>query len=170
MVVDVRAVMEDVAQTMTNKTATAITNDFRGALGSIVAGLASAKPAAGTAGRYYYETDTLRLYYDTGSAWQLVGDGGITDHGGLTGLSDDDHTQYALTNGTRVIALSAAGTTQKVKMASTPSADPFQILDSTDAVKAGFTKSGVLKFTNDAGALRYLKATTLGIIYVSDTE
>ena len=32
---------------------------------------------------------------------QLGGGGGITDHGGLTGLSDDDHVQYALADGTR---------------------------------------------------------------------
>jgi len=29
------------------------------------------------------------------------GGGGATDHGALTGLADDDHTQYALANGTR---------------------------------------------------------------------
>ncbi len=29
------------------------------------------------------------------------GGGGVTDHGALTGLSDDDHTQYALADGTR---------------------------------------------------------------------
>ena len=32
---------------------------------------------------------------------QLGGGGGITDHGGLTGLSDDDHPQYALADGSR---------------------------------------------------------------------
>jgi hypothetical protein len=29
------------------------------------------------------------------------GGGGVSDHGALTGLGDDDHTQYALTDGTR---------------------------------------------------------------------
>jgi len=29
--------------------------------------------------------------------------GGVTDHGALTGLSDDDHTQYLLTDGTRTL-------------------------------------------------------------------
>ena len=29
------------------------------------------------------------------------GGGGVTDHGALTGLADDDHTQYALADGTR---------------------------------------------------------------------
>ena len=31
----------------------------------------------------------------------LGGGGGVTDHGALTGLSDDDHTQYLLADGTR---------------------------------------------------------------------
>jgi hypothetical protein len=30
-----------------------------------------------------------------------IGNGGVTDHGELSGLSDDDHTQYILVNGTR---------------------------------------------------------------------
>ena len=30
-------------------------------------------------------------------------DGGVTDHGDLTGLSDDDHTQYLLTDGSRTM-------------------------------------------------------------------
>ena len=35
-----------------------------------------------------------------GSAWVDVANP-VTDHGGLTGLSDDDHSQYALADGTR---------------------------------------------------------------------
>jgi hypothetical protein len=31
------------------------------------------------------------------------GGGGVTDHGALTGLADDDHTQYLLVNGTRAM-------------------------------------------------------------------
>ena len=30
--------------------------------------------------------------------------GGITDHGTLTGLSDDDHTQYLLIDGSRAMS------------------------------------------------------------------
>src|SRR6056297_3038622 len=38
------------------------------------------------------------------------GGGGVTDHGALTGLADDDHTQYALADGTRgSIATTAQG-------------------------------------------------------------
>lgn len=37
-----------------------------------MAGTEAARPAAATAGRYYFATDTLRLFRDTGSAWTLV--------------------------------------------------------------------------------------------------
>lgn len=33
----------------------------------------------------------------------LGGGGGVTDHGALTGLADDDHTQYLLADGTRAL-------------------------------------------------------------------
>lgn len=39
-----------------------------------------------------------------GTTWENPtggGGGGVTDHGDLTGLEDDDHTQYALADGTR---------------------------------------------------------------------
>ena len=35
------------------------------------------------------------------SALESGGGGGVTDHGALTGLGDDDHTQYALADGSR---------------------------------------------------------------------
>ena len=131
----------------------------------IMAGTAAARPAAGTAGRLYYSTDTLILERDTAAAWVIVarnshiirengtdqtarsglnfidadagaglitddagGDetevnlslyrleaadhshqssglqGGQLDHGlALTGLTDDDHTQYLLVSGTRAM-------------------------------------------------------------------
>lgn len=40
---------------------------------SIQAGTQASKPAAGTAGRVYIETDTARIMRDDGSAWQKVG-------------------------------------------------------------------------------------------------
>jgi hypothetical protein len=41
----------------------------------------------------------------TGNKFNLIsgGGGGVTDHGALTGLGDDDHTQYLLVNGTRAM-------------------------------------------------------------------
>lgn len=52
-------------------------------------GTLAARPAAGIRGRYYYATDTGILSRDTGAAWVSV-----NDHGGLVGLTDDDHPQY----------------------------------------------------------------------------
>src|SRR3990167_5359440 len=39
---------------------------------------------------------TITYYMWSGSAWVAIGGGGASDHGGLTGLADDDHTQYVL--------------------------------------------------------------------------
>jgi hypothetical protein len=48
-------------------------------------------------------SDTDWLFVDDGAAaWQeRTAGGGVTDHGALTGLSDDDHSIYALADGTR---------------------------------------------------------------------
>ena len=48
-------------------------------------------------------TDTDWLYVDDGSpVWEeRTAGGGVTDHGALSGLTDDDHTQYLLAAGTR---------------------------------------------------------------------
>lgn len=61
--------------------------------------------------RYFTESESDARFVRTvngqgpdGSGDVIVsggGGGGVTDHGGLTGLGDDDHTQYALANGSR---------------------------------------------------------------------
>lgn len=57
-------------------------------------------PAPGNQGRVFYNsTDTL-VKVDTGSVIKPVG---VSDHGGLTGLLDDDHTQYLLVSGARAV-------------------------------------------------------------------
>jgi len=46
-------------------------------------------------GRRYFDTTINAPVFWDGSAWQAGGGGGgVTDHGALTGLADDDHTQY----------------------------------------------------------------------------
>lgn len=57
-------------------------------------------------GRHIYETDTNKTLVCTnvtGPVWEEISGGGVTDHGALTGLTDDDHTQYLLTDGTRTV-------------------------------------------------------------------
>lgn len=44
----------------------------------------------------------------TAPAAPIGGGGGVTDHGALTGLADDDHTQYALADGSRGTFATAA--------------------------------------------------------------
>ena len=59
----------------------------------ISAGLAADRPAAGVAKRYYFSTDTKVWSRDDGTVW-VDHATGVSDHGLLTGLADDDHTQY----------------------------------------------------------------------------
>lgn len=56
---------------------------------------APAAPATGF-GRVYFKTDgKVYAKNDGGTEYDLTASGGVTDHGALTGLGDDDHTQYA---------------------------------------------------------------------------
>lgn len=61
----------------------ALTNYEGGEHRLILQGVFASRPAFGTAGRYYHATDTGIFYYDTGSAWETVGDGG-----GVSGTLD----------------------------------------------------------------------------------
>jgi len=63
-------------------------------------GLDADKPAAGTAGRFYWATDTKILYRDTGAAWEETARGETVTrlaqlsekaHSSLTGIGADDH-------------------------------------------------------------------------------
>ncbi len=44
-------------------------------------------------------TDGYVLKWTSANRWECAADIGVTDHGTLTGLSDDDHTQYAMLAG-----------------------------------------------------------------------
>ncbi len=61
----------------------------------ILSGTAAARPLATavSAGTLYWATDTDALSRSDGITWDALA-GGVTDHGALTGLADDDHTQY----------------------------------------------------------------------------
>ena len=65
----------------------------------------STPPASPVEGQYFYDTDDHILYVYNTTAWvDCFAEGGVTDHGTLTGLTDDDHTQYLLADGSRVMA------------------------------------------------------------------
>lgn len=57
--------------------------------------------ASGIEGETFWKSDTDSFYVHDGSDWLLVAtaSGVNNDHGALTGLADDDHTQYLLLSG-----------------------------------------------------------------------
>jgi hypothetical protein len=91
-----------------------------------------AAPALSVAGdaRIYLDSTskTLKVSEDGGAYQDLVGGGGTTDHGALTGLGDDDHTQYVLADGTR----SFTGDVQRSPDASHSSSDVVMYATTTD--------------------------------------
>jgi len=58
-------------------------------------------PTNGDEGELYWDNDDDELYVWDGTQWTLIAaaSGIVTDHGGLSGLGDDDHTQYILGSG-----------------------------------------------------------------------
>lgn len=87
-----------------------------------------------------WNTDSTALEVGTGSAWMKLGSSGaagVTDHGALTGLSDDDHSQYALLAG-RAGGQSLTGGTasaENLTLNSTSHATKGAILIGTDNSK-----------------------------------
>ncbi len=94
-------------------------------LGLLAAGLASARPAAGTAGRFYFSTDTLVLERDNGATWDEMARGETAirlaqlaekAHGSLSGVGESDHhvktanyEVYGLTEEVTGLPAAAAG-------------------------------------------------------------
>ena len=67
----------------------------------ITYGVTADKPASTGSGNLYFDTTLDKLEIDLSDGWADAMSPGAIDHGGLTGLGDDDHTQYLLANGTR---------------------------------------------------------------------
>ncbi len=69
----------------------------------LASGTTVQRPSGTPAGVLRWNTDSTKVEVGTGSTWLSLSTGGggagVTDHGALTGLSDDDHTQYALLAG-----------------------------------------------------------------------
>jgi len=86
---------------------------------------------------YNTTTDALNLY--TGSSWVLAStDVEDIDHGTLGGLSDDDHTQYILADGTRDFSAAVGGVTPVV---------------SGDLATKGYIDDEIAGFSTDHGDL-----------------
>ena len=63
--------------------------------------------------------------------------GGVTDHGALTGLSDDDHTQYALADGSRGDFETAGAAAAAVSAHNSDTTDVHGITDTADIILEG---------------------------------
>lgn len=88
----------------------------------------TAQRPTGARGVIRFNNSADILEYFDGTDWQAVGTGGggVTDHGALTGLSDDDHTQY----------LQLAGrATGQVATGGTASGDDLTLRSTTNATK-----------------------------------
>jgi hypothetical protein len=78
------------------------------------------------------------------------GGAGVSDHGGLAGLGDDDHTQYLLTDGTRDVGgnlIPDASGSHSLGVSSRPFAsgifdDGFWIRGQDDGQSPGFDRNG----------------------------
>ena len=101
---DVRVIREDVVKVVrsdpqpitiagpSDTTVTTVVQEHIVVIGSSVTGPAGpGVPVGGTTGQALTKIDGT----DYNTQWTTGGGGGVTDHGALTGLADDDHPQYA---------------------------------------------------------------------------
>jgi len=141
-----------------------ITNGYRGYFATL-----ADFPASDALGAVALNLADGKLYYWNGSAWaEASGGGGVTDHGALTGLADDDHTQYALADGSRAFSgdvtinggLTVAGTLTTVNSTNIDVADKNITVNKggNDASSAG---AGItVERTSTNGSFIFDAATT----------
>jgi hypothetical protein len=93
--------------------------------------------------------ENMKLIDDAGG-----GGGGVTDHGALTGLADDDHTQYVLASGARALAGNWSAGGNKITNLGTPTvggdAAPKSYVDGFFPVDLAASVTGKLPFANVA--------------------
>lgn len=89
-------------------------------------------PSSPVEGQVYYDTTTQILYVWDGTAWYSTR--GVSDHGAMTGLGDDDHTQYTLADGTRAFTGNQSMGGNRLTNVSDPVADG-------DAANKGYVDS-----------------------------
>jgi hypothetical protein len=97
---------------------------------------------------------------EDGLEFAAAGAGGVTDHGALTGLSDDDHSQYALADGTR-------GAFQRYENGFPNRTD--STISFTDGTLTFSIAPAVTSFTFTSNMVRYTKSSAQTVV-ISDTE
>lgn len=60
-------------------------------------------PSSPSSSQLFFREDEDNLYIYNGTSWVDLTAGGVSDHGQLTGLSDDDHSIYLLASGARAL-------------------------------------------------------------------
>ena len=99
-------------------------------------------------------------YLRDDNTWQAVVSGGVTDHGALTGLGDDDHTQYQLVSAKNAASgyagLNASGYVAPAQLGSgTPDGTRFLRDDNSWQVGGGITDHGALSGLGDDDHTQY---------------
>lgn len=120
----------------------AVVND--GSVPSLTAGLDAAKPTAGTAGRIYVASDTLRIYRDNGTAWVVVASS-LSVGNGLTSATAGSLAVDTGTTANKIVQLDSSGKLPVIDASNLKGLPPFsnmQVFDSngTFAVPANITK------------------------------
>ncbi|RLB71279.1 MAG: hypothetical protein DRH04_02040 [Deltaproteobacteria bacterium] len=78
-----------------------ITGKWSFSNGRLVIPVRTSFPPSPSVGEQVFRTDLKKTYTWNGTDW--VAEEGVTDHGQLTGLDDDDHPQYLLIDGSRAM-------------------------------------------------------------------
>lgn len=132
--------------------------------GTFLKGTTAGRPAAGTMGRYYLDTDDIILYYDDGANWQRVGSGlsdlltGETISGDDTLVaSDGGQIKYVDTSGGDVtITLPAeadAGIGWWVVLVKTSDSNDLIVVDDgASTVHTGYYAGEAVKMHTDASS------------------
>jgi hypothetical protein len=127
-----------------------------------------------SAGEITAGTETSVRRFSPSDVSAMIDTHGVTDHGGLAGLGDDDHTQYVLADGTRDIGGSLTVSTLNISgnlstaNSSTVTVPRGYISTSQDrfAVDGSGIGSGAdnLYVTNGAGPFIYYETSTNGSV------